>query len=75
MKSRQYKKNKKMKCIINKVFKELSRMPRDKFMEEIEKYNFNICSPDLCLGECQGMGNCAIAENFRNNEIPRILGV
>ena len=73
MKSRQLNKNKKMKCIMNKAFKKLSRMPHDKFMEEIEKYNFNTCSPELCEGACQGMGDCTLAENFRNIEIPKIL--
>lgn len=62
---------------ISAVFKELNEMPQEEFDalidEELKKMEENKCDPATCGGECQGMGWCDTAREFREKIIPTII--
>jgi hypothetical protein len=72
MHKRQLKKNQSIKRVLKKISKDLRRMSSEEF-EAMLKENEPTCTPEYCKGECQGMGYCEVARDFRENEIPKIL--
>lgn len=62
---------------VSAVFKELNEMPQEEFDalidEQLEKMEENKCDPETCGGECQGMGWCDTATEFREKIVPRIV--
>ncbi len=65
--------NKDLGDVIKQAFDRLDAMPIEELQAELEKLmECDECSPDTCQGQCQGMGDCAAAINFRES-IPEII--
>jgi len=67
----------KMKDAVEKTLEEMKDLSDEEFKAELKKCGYEehgipICNPNTCHGECQGMGECYVAVDFRNKIRPKI---
>jgi len=62
----------KLKEKVNRALSDIYEMPDEQLHAELKKYqSVPECTPDKCRGECQGMGWCDVATEFRNAIVPK----
>lgn len=67
-----------LQSAVEEVCENLSELTDEQFWAELEKHidsesSVPECTPDTCNGECQGMGGCDVATEFRNAIVPPII--